>query len=260
MVLAGYLTWRSRAPAPIPPAPPPVDDDDTEQADPQENAAEVEQDPHVRLLLFLEAPERHRILIRRPNASRQWARVTGFVAGNLELSDRGPDVPVRAVREFIVSAPNGEVVDVHPRHVRPPATASAIERAHEVDQVPTIDQIDAGSAFVRVAFTRSPNHPNDPGYYATLITNLTNEDVTVLWFAAFVRDGDTLRLSPAADGVFTDEQFRLWYGVRADGWIGPEESVTDPHSQGSPALWAYRMQTRSGRTFVTGAWAPDAEA
>jgi hypothetical protein len=53
---------------------------------------------------------------------------------------------------------------------------------------------------------------------------------------------------------FTDQQFEEWYGVEADGWIQPGETVTDWDNyggRGRQGIWAYFCEDEDGKEFIS---------
>jgi hypothetical protein len=102
---------------------------------------------------------------------------------------------------------------------------------------------------------RSP--ARDRLVYETVIRNDCDEPIEITRFAAYRREGGVWRLSTIANGLFTAEQFREWYGVEG-GWIEPHRSASDPENYGPDALWVYFYRTKSGRTGKASGRSPGA--
>jgi hypothetical protein len=99
-------------------------------------------------------------------------------------------------------------------------------------------------------------HRADRGkpYYATKITNRSNQRVRIDRFGTFVKTGKALVLHTITGGFFSRQQFQEWYVLGDSLWLEPGQAVTDPNNHSKLGVyWVYFGTTAGGKEFVAGA-------
>ena len=185
-----------------------------------------------------------------------WAKVLKVTAQTVVVEDRG-EVLLEQIRAFLVTYPNGQVVDdvsVPGRYLLPPPGVQSL-RASEKRRtgILTAADLELGKQFIAIAFGKCVLRPHDPGYYSTRLTNISNHRVRILRFAAYANTKSGWRLSTVTRGFYTAEEFRVWYGLSGGEWIEPGRSVCDDNNYGGfPMLWAYDCESEDGAWFIAG--------
>jgi hypothetical protein len=187
------------------------------------------------------------------DAPTAWEAATRAEGGDLVLAS-GRRVARGDVRAWVVAYPGGELVEQHgPPWNLPPGVVDpeTSPRAAGVERLPMHD-VDFTGARASVVF--GPSRDRRRRYtYSTTVTNRTGVPLRVTRFAAFLIEGDTLRLSTFTNAYFTAAQFIEWYGAPADGWIPPGGAATDANNYGGPrAAWVYFVAGEDGIEHAVG--------
>ena len=205
------------------------------------------------LSVYLEMDRDYRFLVGFPvHQPTVWATVDSIGDGFLILSS-GERVRPDEAESFVVTYPSGELVDArNPFSLPLPESVSGLERQAEPNEMTlSVADVERPQEFVEITFGKSPTHPNDDNYYSTTLRNTSDVAVKVTKFAGFVREGGRLVLNTVTDGFFTEQQFKEWYGVDADGWIKPGQEATDPSNYGGgDSYWVYFCESAAGKEFL----------
>lgn len=187
------------------------------------------------------------------NAPNQWVKVQG-VTGQYILCEDEQRVDPRSIKAFIIAYSNGEVFDWEQPFFPWPEGIHEPKRMRRVADTITLDELRDSERFARVTHGTSNMPKAAKHYYATTLSNQTDQRIQVLRFAGYTHIGRGIyQVHTITGGYFTAEQFRAWYGLDERTWIEPGQSATDPENYGEPgALWVYFCQTESGEEFAAG--------
>jgi hypothetical protein len=196
----------------------------------------------------------YRILVGVPPGERTSCAVASRVSGGTVTTEAGGEIPLTEVRAFVVAYPNGQVLDCElARLPRPPGMTGLSAGRERNDDVLRLADLDEGRKLVVVKHAASMLWPKDLSHYATTLTNVSGRRIRVLRFAGYARMSEGWRLSTVTGGFFSAWEFREWYGLGEEEWLGPGESATDPNNYGEPPmLWAYYCQVEDGNEFAAG--------
>ncbi|HEY3415557.1 MAG TPA: hypothetical protein VGM23_01620 [Armatimonadota bacterium] len=211
--------------------------------------------PGMRLLHYLQDRKSLQAFIGMPPSSpRQWVKVVRVDSGKLRCKD-SQLVDPKAIQSFIVAYSNGELLDCERPLFPWPSGIHEPEQQQQVADTITLEELNAGERFARLAHSPSTMPKVDKHYYSTTLTNIISQRIKVIKFAAYLRDDcGVFRLRTITGGYFTAEQFRAWYGLDEREWLEPGQSATDPENYGGPgALWVYFCRTETGEDFAVGA-------
>jgi len=210
-------------------------------------------DARQRLVRHLASQPSCNAWVRKRSDPRSWLRVTEWSDGAVQTEEGA--LKLTEIVAFVVAYPSGDELDHWGALGEPPeAVHHWLKKetppvAHEL----TERMLEAGNRLVRFHFGRSASRPSDRRHYSTSLTNVSNQPFRVRRFAGYCPEGDKWVLSTITDSFFTDAQFVEWYGVGADGWVQPGETVEDPSNYGSPpVLWAFELETSDGTTSWAG--------
>jgi hypothetical protein len=208
--------------------------------------------------LARERPVGSKIYVTTDSApAPRWYEVLGVERDRLKL-DNGQAMAVSQTTAFVATYPSGEILLTStPTPKTLPKGAFFVRRAtgRRTDTLTDAD-VSATSSCIAVAFGPRRSTPTRGDVYATKVTNRCAHPVRVTQFGAYSRIGGVWKLNTIADGFFTGQQFREWYGVPGDGWLAPGASATDPENYGPGALWVYFFETRDGQSGRALAKAP----
>jgi hypothetical protein len=189
----------------------------------------------------------------QPATPARWGTVSRVTEDSVTVEGHG-DVALAEVQAFMVAYPNGQIIDGELLDLPVPAGLDGVAPSQESD-ADLLHQADlkAGESYLRVRYGPSALRPRDRGHYSTTLTNVSQQRVRVLRFGGYTRSRRGWELNTISGTFFSAEEFREWYGVGRDSWIGPGESVCDPNNYGSPpVLWAYYCQAEDGTRFLSG--------
>lgn len=137
--------------------------------------------------------------------------------------------------------------------LKPLPGMSALE--HQALPVPdrvTDAELKLGRALVKVTHGPCGLPWRSEKHFSTTLENIGATGVRVVSFAAYAA-----QLRPGAWSTpthFLPAQFRAWYDVGLEEWIEPGGRVCDPGNWSDRGLlWGYRLETREGERFVSGA-------
>jgi hypothetical protein len=188
-----------------------------------------------------------------PDEPASWAVVSRVTDDTATVEGHG-DIPLGQVKAFVVAYPNGQMLDCELAGLPPPAgmTGLARGRTQHLDVLRPAD-LEAGRKYIEVKYGRSASKPNEPGHYSTTLTNVSGRRVRVLRFAGYARTPEGWTLNTVTGSFYSAREFREWYGLGENEWLGSGESACDPNNYGGPpVLWAYFCQSEDGEEFVAG--------
>jgi hypothetical protein len=186
-----------------------------------------------------------------PDAPMRWTRASSYTAEEIvTLEGR---LRIDSVRAFVIAYPNMQVLDAETAGLALPDGIEMLEfRESEGAHSITVAEATAGLRLVDVSHGPTAK-PKTAHHYRTALRNLSDEPVRVVKFGGFAEADGRYVLNTVTGQFFTADEFVSWYGAPADGWIPPGMEVSDPDNYGgSPSLWAYYCETKSGQKFVTG--------
>lgn len=193
----------------------------------------------------------------------KWVKVLPTGEDKLDLGIHGK-VKAKNVKRFLVTYLNGEVLYSPrlPRSLYPlPDGAYFLERHQNPSPplLPNQSHIAEGQQYIKISHGKSKSQSRNPRYYSTSLQNISGKKIRVTRFAAFTEKDGQYVLSTVSGEYFTDRQFQEWYGVEADGWIQPGETVTDWENYGGRSgqrIWAYFCEDEDGKEFIAAAAYP----
>lgn len=189
-----------------------------------------------------------------PEAPTQWAQAVDYNEDGITLQGE-IFVHYHDIRAFVLAYPNHQVVDSELisnlkfppglRFLRP-----VVARAQDLLQ---LDDLAAGRAFVAIQYGSSLQRPASKSHYSTSLKNVSRHKIRVLRFGGYTKTENGWKLSNVSGSFYSANEFRNWYNVAKDGWIGPGETVSDANNYGSrPVVWAYYCESDDGTQFVAG--------
>ncbi len=183
----------------------------------------------------------------------RWMPVTDSSSTSLTLDD-GSVVSYSNVRAFVVTYPNGQLVDCESCGLPLPAGITGLWPSSDPDRdLLQLTDLESGKQFIQVTYGPCETNPNDPDQYSTTLKNISQEPVRVDRFAGYTKTSHGWQLSTVTRKFYTAEEFQEWYGLGKAQWIQPGESASDPNNYGGrPLLWAYYCESASGVQFVAG--------
>jgi hypothetical protein len=135
----------------------------------------------------------------------------------------------------------------------PPDILAQLKRKLAADTSLTLDQLERGRQFVEVSYGASDQQADGRSYcYSTSLKNISSHRIRITRFGGY-RPGDAAwQLSNVTGDFYTADQFKDWYGQKAE-FLLPGETVCDASNWGNPpVLWAYHGITDAGESFVAG--------
>lgn len=192
-------------------------------------------------------------VVVREDGKRGWRAVKQLREGKLVLEEGTLDID--EVRGFVVAYSNGEILNRYAAFSPFPGNLHFFEesKSQRWDVLDPRTLLE-GRKYIRITFGSAVAHRNESGHYSTTLTNLTDEKIRVVRFGAYGRGRFGIyRFDTVSGDYFTAQEFRDWYGVDADGWIHPGQSVTDGNNYGEgDSYWVYECVTESGAEFAAG--------
>ncbi len=165
-----------------------------------------------------------------------------------------PDkIDLQEVRAFIITYPSGEVLDTFRAGSSLPDDVHYFNGPVYKDDTEGFSKKRVRNDLAPVVHGKCLSHPNDESYYSTTLTNKTNQKIRVYKFAPMNKVFGIFYPSEPQYGYYSPLQFKEWFRVRdEDGWISPNEQVTDPDNWGSgKGFWAYFIEGENGDKFIT---------
>jgi hypothetical protein len=180
-----------------------------------------------------------------------WAVASRVAADAVAVEGRG-EIPLAEVRAFVVAYANGQMIDCELAGLPVPAGLTALSPARRRDSdVPQAADLEEGREYIMVKYGPSQLKPRDRNHYSTTLTNVSEQRIRVLKFAGYTRTADGWKLNTVTGTFYSAREFREWYGLGPNEWLGPGESACDSNNYGGPpVLWAYYCQAEDGREFV----------
>lgn len=114
-----------------------------------------------------------------------------------------------------------------------------------------IKEVDFTSNILEISHIKNKKHPYKK-YYITQIRNNLDHKVKITKFGGYYIEGNYLILNNIIDSYYSHEQFNEWYFVKNNGWISPNEVVSDPNNYGGQGNWIYFCEDEKGNTFIIG--------
>ncbi len=219
-----------------------------------ESSALTTTGPGHRLAVLARQRSDYRILVGVPaDAPARWAPASRVTDSAVEVEGYGA-IPLAEVRAFVVSYPNGQVLDCEPAGLPSPAGLTGLTRGRgEDDDLLRPEDLEEGRKYIEVKYGRSELAPGDPNRYSTTLVNISGQRIKVLRFAGYKRTREGWKLSTVTGSFYSAEEFRAWYGLGKSAWIAPGEAAADPNNYGSPpVLWAYYCRAEDGKEFIAG--------
>ncbi len=181
-----------------------------------------------------------------------WQKAKDFDNRRITLQDESK-ISVHDIVSYLVIYPNGEIRSYQklffplPDGVRNLETLKTEHIYYRFDP----GELNSGTNVCRVTNDGFRLDNNQKSIFRTTLTNLSDQPIRILRFAAFVASGDQqYRLNNVSGDFYSRDQFAAWY-VAADGWIPAGKSVFDDANYGSGnGVWAYFGITKSGDKFV----------
>lgn len=157
------------------------------------------------------------------------------------------------LRGYLVTYQSGEIVDHYRARGVLPDCVHFMEGPVFRDNGEKFKKRMVDSSMVEISHGGSPAWAEESTYYSTSITNVSSERLRVTKFVGLWRRFGFLPYSEDGSGYYSPRQFIEWFRVPGkDGWIEPEESVSDPENWSEGAgIWAYFFETESGRRFIS---------
>lgn len=214
--------------------------------------AAARESPEVRMRAHMREFPKYRFLVRTAGNSSQdsrWEDVTD-IHGDVFTLQNGTTVSLLDARAALAVYPNGEILTACGQfHPLPDGYHFLTYSEERITLLP--QQMEEGNRFLRVSYSRTDVPSDAEPLYVTTLTNVSDEPLRVVKFCPMAPVPGVF----ISDIFYTDEQFRSWYGVdETDEWIAPGASVADASNFGPPpVLWAYFLETKTGKTLVAGA-------
>jgi hypothetical protein len=206
--------------------------------------------------LFALANERSDYIIAvgiPPSDPNRWSEVTAVTNSTVATSD-ARQIPLDEITHFVVSYPNGQLVDFESSKPELSIGITGITTAaHPDTDLLTVDDLMDGNQYVVMSYGPSTSRPNDPNHYSTSLTNISDHKIRVLQFGGYTPAKNGWKLDNATSAFYSPDEFVNWYGLGEAEWITPGQKVTDTNNYGGrPVLWAYYCETDDGTKFVAG--------
>ena len=202
---------------------------------------------------FFAQPNDYRIFVGTPLARpNRWSRVLALKTDALADSNL-QDYPLKDIRSWVVAyTGTGEIVDAENLFVPLPEGVNNIKSQKLPVPIFTDADLRFGRSLVRIQFGKSRTHSENPAYYSTSLTNISNYKLRCHSFGNYRTANGGFVPSTVTGTLFSASQFEAWYGVRRGGWIEPGETVCDPSNYGRGGVWVYHCETDQGTKFHTG--------
>lgn len=207
-----------------------------------------------RLRAFADESNDYRFYIGIPPSSPTlWITVAKATDESFIVDGYDP-ISLSEITAFIVTYPNGQIVDCNLRNLLLPEGITGLSPSAEADHdILALTDLQGAEEYIQVTYGRCPSRPNDPEHYSTTLRNISDEKIRINRFAGYVETSRGWELYTVTNQFYSAEEFQQWYGMR-DEWIVPGQPVTDLNNYGGlPVLWAYYCECESGKQFIAGA-------
>jgi hypothetical protein len=210
--------------------------------------------PETRQMLALHALDRPYLFFVAPanQADARWSAVTEFGPTFVNL-ENGQTVAFDEILYHLVQYENNELMFTNASKVPPPENMEGLvqppNRHYEVSK----PELEAGRALVIVEHLRSAVAADNRTYFQTELTNLHSQRVRVTGFGALTKTRETATSLHFNGGLFSEGQFRAWYGLGGRFWLESGETVNDPMNWSSSGIdWLYFFEDEYRKRHVTG--------
>lgn len=183
----------------------------------------------------------------------QWLKWKRFDAGHI-ISEEHENTRIAAehITGFLAAYPNGEifdwenVIDPFPENIHFIADSAP---APLIDFRPEF--ITPGILSVRWQAMRMRHNRK---YYRLFVQNLTAVELRVLRFGCFTTDAGRYIPLTLHGGMYTAEQFGMWFGLRGGATMQPGDSGCDYFASGEahPCWWVFEVQMADGKILLVG--------
>ncbi len=185
------------------------------------------------------------------NPIGRWLRVTDFTRDGA-VTETGQTIPLDAIDSYLVTYPNGQVLDGYGLFEPLPEEAFILDGDSDIEYGSIhLDPEDIGrdSGLVHLAIA-NVTQPDDPeATYRITLTNMTQEPLTLVRAALF-EPTEMGALSPVDVYERHVEAVLDWFGMNGTA-LGPGESVIDPNGHGEPGeVWAFYFAFPDGTEIV----------
>ncbi|AKJ28050.1 hypothetical protein AAW51_1359 [Caldimonas brevitalea] len=195
-------------------------------------------------------------------ATPAWVEVAEVRDGYLRLHsppNQGYTVSsfVTGVKCFYVCSPTGQLL--HTEWINksdwdtlPPDILKQLKSKLAADTSLTLDQLERGKQFIEISYAASDQRADDRHYFSTILKNISSRKIRIAKFGGFKAKQAAWQLASVTGDFYTENDFREWYGQKAE-WLLPGETVCDTSNWGNPpVLWAYYGVTDTGESFAAG--------
>jgi len=210
--------------------------------------------PETQQMLALHALGRpYRFFVAQANrANVCWSAVTEFGPTFVRLED-GKTMALDEVRYHLVQYDNNELMFTNAHKVPPPGNLTWLVQPPRRHLDIFKSDLEVGQALLNVRHLPSAVAAHSHDHFQTELTNLHFQRVRVTAFGAFTKTGETAKSLHLEGGLFSEDQFRAWYGLGERVWIEPGETVYDPMNWSSPAIhWLYFFEDEQRNRFRAG--------
>ena len=196
-------------------------------------------------------------------ATPRWVQVTEVNDRQVQLlapPTQGYSIScaITDVRCFYVCDPSGQLlhtewINKSDWHSLPPDILKQLKSKLAADTSLTLNQLEHGKQFIEVSYGAS-DQPADDRYscYSTSIKNISSNKIQITRFGGYSPRDAAWQLNSVTGDFYTADQFKEWYGQKAE-YLLPGETVCDASNWGNPpVLWAYYGITDTGESFVAG--------
>lgn len=196
-------------------------------------------------------------------ATPRWVQVTEVSDCLVKLlapptQDYDISLSLSSVQRFYVCDSDGQLLHTEwisksDWHSLSPDILKQLKSKLATDTTLTLNQLERGKQFIEVSHGASDQQPDGRhSFYSTSIRNVSSHKIQIIRFGGFGPRDAAWQLSNVTGDFYTADQFKEWYGQKAE-YLLPGETVCDTSNWGDqPVLWAYHGITDTGEVFVAG--------